>query len=384
MIPYGRQDITQEDIDAVTRVLRSEFLTQGPQVPAFENAVTEYCGAAHAVAVNSATSALHIAALALGLKPGGLLWTSPITFVASANCGLYCGADTDFVDIDPETFNISPAALEEKLREAKRKGRLPDVLVVVHMAGQSADMEPIAALAREYGVRIIEDASHAIGGRYHGAPVGNCRHSDITVFSLHPVKIITSAEGGLALTNDPALAGKMRLLRSHGVTRDARMLQHDDAPWYYEQHALGYNYRMTDVLAALGHSQLRRLDDYVKRRHEIAGRYDEALAGLPLVLPARRPEILSALHLYIVQIDEPRTGRMRRKVFEAMRAAGIGVQVHYIPVHLQPWYRKMGFAPGMFPAAERYYERAMSIPLFPALTEEMQDEVIKALREALR
>jgi len=384
MIPYGRQDITGDDIAAVADVLRSDFLTQGPQVPAFEQAVAERCQASHAVAVNSATSALHIACLALGLGRGDILWTSPITFVASANCGLYCGAQVDFVDIDPATFTIAPAALEEKLEAAEKQGRLPRVLVVVHMSGHSANMEAIAALARRYGVRIIEDAAHAIGASQHGHPVGSCRYSDITVFSLHPVKIITSAEGGMALTNDAELARRMVELRSHGITRDPARLRHDDAPWYYEQQALGFNYRMPDVLAALGHSQLARLDDYIATRHAIAGRYEELLADLPLILPRRDPFGRSALHLYIVQLDETRTQKSRRAVFLAMRAAGIGVQVHYIPVHLQPVYRQMGFSPGMFPAAERYYARAMSLPIFPRLRDEEQEQVAGALREALQ
>jgi len=384
MIPYGRQEVTEEDIAEVVRVLRSDFLTQGPEVPRFEQAVADYCGTAHAVAVNSATSALHLACLALGLGPGDILWTSPITFVASANCGLYCGASVDFVDVDPNTGNMSAAALEEKLARAKAENRLPKVLVVVHFAGLSAPMREIAALCRQHGVRIIEDAAHAIGGSYEGAPVGSCRYSDITVFSFHPVKIITSAEGGMALTNDAALAERMRLLRVHGITRDPARLEHDDAPWYYEQHDLGYNYRMPDVLAALGRSQLRRLDDYVARRHALARRYDELLAELPLMLPVyKTPAARSALHLYVVRVDEQKADKTRREVFEALRAADIGVQVHYIPVHLQPSYRRMGFAPGDFPAAEAFYARCMSLPLFPRLTEEQQQHVVASITQAL-
>ncbi len=384
MIPYGRQEVTEEDIAEVVRVLRSDFLTQGPEVPRFEQAVASYCGAAHAVAVNAATSALHIACRAIELGPGDILWTSPITFVASANCGAYCGASVDFVDIDPTTGNMSVAALEEKLARAQAQGRLPKVLVVVHYAGLSAPMREIAALCRPLGIRIIEDAAHAIGGSYEGAPVGNCRYSDIAVFSFHPVKIITSAEGGMALTNDTALAERMRLLRTHGITRDPVRLEHDDAPWYYEQQDLGYNYRMPDVLAALGRSQLRRLDDYVNRRHALARRYDELLAGLPLALPIyETPEARSALHLYVVQVDEEKVGKTRREVFEALRAAGIGVQVHYIPVHLQPFYRRAGFTTGAFPAAEAFYARCMSLPMFPRLTEEQQEDVVNALKKAL-
>ena len=383
-IPYARQEITEEDIAAVVRVLRSDFLTQGPEVPRFEQAVAEYCGAAHAVAVNSATSALHIACRALELGPGDILWTSPITFVASANCGLYCGASVDFVDVDPITGNMSVAALEKKLARAKAEGRLPKVLVVVHYAGLSAPMREIAALCRPLGIHIIEDAAHAIGGSYEGAPVGNCRYSDIAVFSFHPVKIVTSAEGGMALTNDAALAGRMRLLRTHGITREPGRLEHDDAPWYYEQHDLGWNYRMADVLAALGHSQLKRLDDYVNRRHALARRYDELLAELPLVLPTyETPEARSALHLYVVRVDEEKAGITRREVFESLRAAGIGVQVHYIPVHLQPYYRRTGFTPGDFPAAEDFYARTLSLPLFPGLAEEQQRRVVETLDETL-
>ncbi len=384
MIPYGQQEVTEKDVAEVVRVLRSHFLTQGPEVPRFEQAVAEYCGAAHAVAVNSATSALHLACRALGLGPGDTLWTSPITFVASANCGAYCGASVDFVDIDPATGNISLLALEGKLTRAQAEGRLPKVLVVVHYAGLSAPMREIAALCRPLGIRIIEDAAHAIGGTYENEPVGNCRYSDIVVFSFHPVKIITSAEGGMALTNNATLAERMRLLRSHGITREPQALKYDDAPWYYEQHDLGYNYRMPDVLAALGRSQLKRLDDYVARRHALAQRYDELLAGLPLMLPTyEAPDARSALHLYVVQIDEEKAGKTRREIFKAMRAAGIGVQVHYIPVHLQPFYRRLGFAPGDFPVAEAFYARCMSLPLFPDLGEDREDQVISALQGAL-
>ncbi len=384
-IPYGRQEVTEEDIAAVTRVLRSDFLTQGPEVPAFERVVAAHCGARHAVAVNSGTSALHLACLALGLGPGDVLWTSPITFVASANCGAYCGAVVDFVDIDPRTRNISPAALEEKLRKADRQGRLPKVLVVVHFAGRGAEMREIAELARAHGVRIIEDAAHALGGAYDGRPIGCGAWSDITTLSFHPVKIITSAEGGMALTNDDALAETMRLLRAHGITRDAARLEHDDAPWYYEQRALGMNYRMPDVLAALGRSQMGRLTTYVERRAALAKRYHALLAGLPLTLPPKDDaRHASAWHLYAVEVDEEAAGKTRREVFEAMRAANIGVQVHYIPVHLQPFYRQRGFGPGMFPAAEAYYARAMSLPLFPTLSEGDQDRVVATLREALR
>ncbi|NGX17176.1 UDP-4-amino-4,6-dideoxy-N-acetyl-beta-L-altrosamine transaminase [Wenzhouxiangella sp. XN24] len=384
MIPYGRQDITDADIDAVVAVLRSDWLTQGPMVPRFEAAVAGYTGAGHAVAVNSATSALHIACLALDLGPGDLLWTSPVTFVASANCALYCGADVDFVDIDPRSYNMSPVALEAKLQAAEQAGRLPKIVVPVHLCGQSCDMAAIRALADRYGFRIIEDASHAIGGRYRDAPVGDCRYSDITVFSFHPVKIITTAEGGMALSNDAELAARMEMLRSHGITRDAaRMSRPPDGPWYYEQQALGLNYRLTDLQAALGLSQVHRLDDYVARRHALAARYDALLAGLPVTRPWQHPDSYSGLHLYVIRIEGGGDGERRRSVFEGLRTRGIGVNVHYIPVHLQPYYRALGFAPGDFPNAEAYYAEAISLPMYPTLSESEQDQVVAALREAL-
>ncbi|NTV11698.1 MAG: UDP-4-amino-4,6-dideoxy-N-acetyl-beta-L-altrosamine transaminase, partial [Zoogloea sp.] len=373
MIPYGRQDVTPADIEAVSAVLRSDWLTQGPAVPAFEQAVAAYCGARHAVAVNSATSALHIACIALGLGPGDRLWTSPNTFVASANCALYCGAEVDFVDIDPRTYNMSVDALAAKLEEAAEDDLLPQVVVPVHFAGQSCDMEDIHALALKFGFRILDDASHAIGGRYQDQPVGNCRYSDITIFSFHPVKIITTGEGGMALTNDPELAARMARLRSHGITREADEMEGEaDGPWYYQQVELGFNYRMTDLQAALGLSQLARLDDYVARRHAIAQRYDALLANLPVKTPRRLPEAHSALHLYPIQVD----AACRRRVFEHLRAAGIAVNVHYIPVHTQPHYRRLGFRPGDFPQAERYYSQAISLPMFATLTETQQDEVV--------
>jgi len=384
MIPYGRQDISLADIEEVVGVLRSDFLTQGPQVPRFEKEVCKKVGADYALAVNSATSALHIACLALGLSDGDLLWTSPITFVASANCGLYCGADVDFVDIDPRNFNLCPTALEAKLREADAANRLPKVVVVVHMCGQSADMEKIAALGNRYGFRIIEDASHAIGGKYQGAYIGNCRFSDITVFSFHPVKIITTAEGGMAVTNDPTLAQKMELYRSHGITRDtSQMTREPDGPWYYQQVDLGYNYRMTDLQAALGVSQMQRLDAFVMRRHELAERYDRLLTALPLVIPWRANETYSAFHLYVVRLKRDKTTQSRREVFEALRGLGIGINVHYIPVHVQPHYSAMGFKSGDYPEAERYYEQAISLPLFAKMTNDQQDEVVRALQEVL-
>lgn len=380
MIPYGRQDIRQEDIDAVTAVLRSDFLTQGPQVPLFEAAVARAAGAAHAVAVNSATSALHIACLALGLGPGDRLWTSPITFVASANVGLLCGAEVDFVDIDPETFNLCPRALATKLARAKAEGRLPKVLIPVHMGGQSCDMAAIGALARDYGVKVIEDASHAIGASYLGRPVGDCRFSDITVFSFHPVKIVTTAEGGAATTQDADLARRMERLRSHGITRDpAQMEWASDGPWYYQQIDLGLNYRMTELQAALGLAQMQRLADYVDRRNALADRYDAELARMPLALPGRMEGARSSFHLYVIRVAADR----RRAVFDSLRTQGLGVNVHYIPVHTQPHYRRLGFRPGQFPASEAYYAGAISIPLYAGLTDAMQDQVIDALRRSL-
>lgn len=385
MIPYGRQDISEEDIEAVIATLRSDWLTQGPAVPAFEKKLADYCGVNHALAVNSATSALHIACLALDLQVGDLLWTTPITFVASANCGLYCGAEVDFVDIDPRTYNMSPQALEKKLLEAERKGRLPKIVVPVHLCGQPCEMEAIFALGQRFGFKIIEDASHAIGGKYKDEPIGNCRFSDITIFSFHPVKIITTAEGGMALTNDAKLAERMALLRSHGITRDATMMtKESDGPWYYQQIDLGFNYRMTELQAALGISQANRLDVFVSQRHRIARRYDEKLADFPVVIPWQHPDSYSGLHLYVIRLRPGEIKPGHREVFESLRAQGIGVNLHYIPVHTQPYYQKMGFKAGDFPEAERYYAEAISLPMFPNLQEKQQDEVLSALRKALQ
>ncbi|MCF7996561.1 MAG: UDP-4-amino-4,6-dideoxy-N-acetyl-beta-L-altrosamine transaminase [Chromatiaceae bacterium] len=381
MIPYGRQAITEADIAAVEAVLRSDFLTQGPAVPRFEQAVAAKVGAAYGVAVNSATSALHIACRALELAPGDWLWTSPNTFVASANCARYCGAQVDFVDIDPDTYNLSVDALSAKLEQADKTGQLPKILIPVHFAGQPCDMAAIGALAKRYGFKIIEDASHAIGARCDGEPVGNGRHSDITVFSFHPVKLITTGEGGLATTNNPELAERMSRLRSHGITRDpARMQVEPAGPWDYQQIELGYNYRITDIQAALGLSQLQRLDDYIARRHALAERYDQRLAELPVRTPYQNPKHRSALHLYPIQVAD---GATRANSFQALRAAGIGVNVHYIPVHTQPDYQRLGFAKGDYPVADAYYERTISLPLYPTLTESQQDEVCLQLNEAL-
>lgn len=384
MIPYGRQDITQADIDAVMGVLQSDFLTQGPMVPRFEQAVAEHVGARHAIAVNSATSALHIACLALGLGPDDWLWTTPVTFVASANCGLYCGAQVDFVDIDPRTYNLCPQALERKLIAAREAGRLPKVVVAVHLCGQPCDIAAIHALGQRYGFKIIEDASHAIGGKYKNEFIGNGRYSDVTVFSFHPVKIITTAEGGMALTNDADLANKMALLRSHGITRDPAQMTHvPDGSWYYQQIDLGFNYRMTELQAALGISQMARLDDYVARRHELAARYDALLADLPVTRPWQHPDSYSGLHLYVVRLQLDQIGKAHRTVFDALREQGIGVNLHYIPVHTQPYYQQMGFKTGDFPEAERYYAEAISLPMFQTMSEAQQDAVLAALKTAL-
>lgn len=383
-IPYGRQNISEADIQSVVDVLRSDFLTQGPAVPAFEQAVTAYCGAAYGVAVNSATSALHIACLALGLGQGDWLWTTPITFVASANCGLYCGAQVDFVDIDPRTYNLCPLALAAKLAEAEKTGRLPKVVVAVHLCGQPCDMAAIHALSQTYGFKIIEDASHAIGGKYKNKPIGNCRYSDITVFSFHPVKIITTAEGGMAVTNNAELANAMNLLRSHGITRDeAHMTHASDGPWYYQQIALGFNYRMTELQAALGISQMQRLDTFVAQRHALAKRYDELLSSLPLVTPWQHADSYSGLHLYVIRLDLDKTSKSHRQVFEGLREQNIGVNVHYIPVHTQPFYTQIGFAVGDFPQAEKYYAEGISLPMYQDLTHAQQDQVVAALHQEL-
>jgi UDP-4-amino-4,6-dideoxy-N-acetyl-beta-L-altrosamine transaminase len=384
MIPYGRQDISDDDIAAVVEVLRSDWLTQGPAIERFEDTVAAYCGVRHAVAVTNATAALHIACLAAGLKPGGLLWTVPNTFVASANCGLYCGARVDFVDIDPHTYNLSIDALEHKLARAERSGDLPDVLVPVHLAGQSCDMLRIGALAERYGFRVIEDASHAIGGRYRERPVGSCEFSDMTVFSFHPVKIVTTGEGGMVLTNSSELAERLRLLRSHGITRDPALMDCvPDGPWFYQQVALGFNYRMTDLQAALGASQMARLDSFVARRHLLADRYDRLLAGLPLGLPQHAPDAYSSLHLYVVRLQLTRARVSHGQLFDGLRSLGIGVNLHYIPVHTQPYYRALGFGAGDFPVAEQYYREAISLPMFYSLSDSEQDQVVGALRALL-
>lgn len=384
MIPYGRQDISEQDIQAVVDVLRSDWLTQGPAVEYFEREVARRCGAKYAVAVSNATAALHIACMAAGLQAGDVLWTSPNTFVASANCALYCGAKPDFVDIDPRTYNLSMDALEEKLAHAEVQGTLPKILIPVHFAGQSCDMARIGELSKRYGFAVIEDASHAIGGRYRDRPVGSCDFSDMTVFSLHPVKIITTGEGGMVLTNRRDLYEKLVRLRSHGITRDPALMEAPpDGPWDYEQIELGFNYRITDIQAALGASQLTRLDAFVARRQELAKRYNTLLKDLPLTIPACDAQAYSAFHLYVIRLQLNAIKKSHRQVFVELRACGIGVNVHYIPVHTQPYYRGFGFKQGDFPIAEQHYREAISLPLFYALTENEQDQVVRALREVL-
>jgi UDP-4-amino-4,6-dideoxy-N-acetyl-beta-L-altrosamine transaminase len=382
MIPYGRQNVSEDDIQAVVEVLRSDWLTQGPAVERFEQAVREICGAAHAVAVCNATAGLHLACRALGLGPGDTLWTSPNTFVASANCGLYCGASVDFVDIDPRTYNMSVAALSAKLEASARAGRLPKIVIPVHFGGQSCEMREIRALADRYGFAIIEDASHAIGGEYLGKPVGNCRYSDIAVFSFHPVKIVTTGEGGIVVTNDSGIGERIRRLRSHGITREPAVMEGgSEGDWYYQQVDLGHNYRLTDIQAALGTSQLRRLRVFVARRRALADRYDRLLARMHVTLPGRHPDAVSANHLYVIHV----TGgsEERRRVFMGLRQAGVGVNVHYIPVHLQPYFRRMGFRTGDYPNAESYYSGAISLPLYFDLSDDVQDCVVSALSDLL-
>ena len=385
MIPYGKQDINQSDIDSVINVLRSDFLTQGPQSPLFEKKVSEYCGSNYAVAVNSATSALHIACLALGLGEGDHLWTTPNTFVASANCGLYCGARVDFVDINPLTYNLSSEELERKLIQAKKDEKLPKVVVPVHFAGQSCEMKKIHELSKQYGFFIIEDASHAIGGKYLDKPIGGCQYSDITIFSFHPVKIITTAEGGLATTNNKKLSEKMQLFRSHGITRDqALMSKKADGAWYYQQIDLGFNYRMTELQAALGVSQMDRLDEFIVKRHTLQERYDQLLKELPITIPYQSSLSYSALHLYPIQIDLRKIKIDREQVFNSLRESGIGVNIHYVPVHTQPYYLEMGFKVGSFPVAESYYSQAISLSLFSQLSFDDQDKIISTLKMALK
>jgi len=385
LIPYGKQDINQTDIDSVISVLQSNFLTQGPQVPLFEKAVSNYCNADFGVAVNSATSALHIACLALGLKEGDWLWTSPNSFVASANCGIYCGASIDFVDIDPKTYNLCSEELERKLIQAKQDKKLPKIVIPVHFAGQSCNMRKIYSLSQEYGFKIIEDASHAIGGKYLERPIGGCQYSDITIFSFHPVKIITTAEGGFATTNSKKLSEKMRLFRSHGITRDkSLMTKVTDGDWYYQQVVLGFNYRMNELQAALGSSQIQRLDSFVSSRHKLKKKYDTLLNSLPIIRPFQDQDGFSSFHLYPIQIDLKVVNKSRKQVFDELKGMNIGVNIHYIPIHMQPYYSKLGFKVGDFPNSEAYYERSISIPLFHSMSAEQQNEVCRALKLALK
>lgn len=380
LIPYGKQNITRDDIDAVINVLKSDFLTQGPCVPEFERVASDYCNSKYGVAVNSATSALHLACLSLGLGKDDWLWTSPITFVASANCGLYCGAKIDFVDIDPLTYNMCPIALKNKLIKAKEIGKLPKIIIPVHLSGQPCDMKAIYSLSQEFGFKIIEDASHAIGGKYLKEPIGNCKYSDITIFSFHPVKIITTGEGGMALTNDPDIAHQMSFLRSHGIIRDPSfMSKSDEGEWYYEQISLGFNYRMTDIQAALGISQFKQIDNNIFRRHEIAERYNKSLAGLPLKLPFQSNDGYSAYHLYIIRLNNFKK-HTHKAFFKSLREKGLGVNLHYIPVFRHPYYQAMGFKPENFPESESYYSDAISIPIYAGLSNQDQDKVINIIK----
>jgi len=384
MIPYGRQSISQDDIDAVVAVLKSDFLTQGPCTPAFEQAIADYCHVRHVMAVNSATSALHIACLALGVGPGDYVWTTPITFVASANCALYCGAKVDFVDIDSHSYNMSVEKLREKLLIARTNGCLPKVIIPVHLSGNPCDMAGIHALSKEFGFKVIEDASHAIGGQYQNEPIGNCRYSDITVFSFHPVKIITTAEGGAACTNDAGLASKMALFRSHGITRDqAQMTGPSDGPWYYQQIELGFNYRMTELQSALGLSQMSRLDSFVSQRHKIAQAYDHLLEGLPLQRPWRDSSNYSGMHLYVVRLQRESLKKTHLDIFKELREHGVGVNLHYIPIVMQPYYKNLGFSIEAFPESQKYYSEAISLPIFSGLSEMDQSKVCEALTQTL-
>lgn len=383
-IPYGRQSISSTDIQAVDDVLRSDFLTQGPVVPRFETTISHRCGATFAVAVNSATSALHLACMALGIGPGDRVWTSPITFVATANCARYCGAAVEFVDIDPRTYNMCPSRLETKLEAARKTGSLPKVVIPVHLSGQSCDMAAIHELAKKYSFSIIEDASHAVGGTYKGEPVGNCRFSDITVFSFHPVKIITTGEGGMALTNDKHLADSMARLRTHGITRDVtEMHGAPSGPWYYEQLDLGYNYRLTDVAAALGISQFRRIDEFISRRHEIANRYNDMFADSSVTQPWQHPDSYSAFHLYIARIDFASCNTTQKNVFDDLHAKGIMANLHYIPVYRQPYYQQFGYSSTDYPESEKYYGEAISLPIYPDLSVDEQSFVTRTLLTAI-
>ena len=384
MIPYGRQDITSEDIEEVVKVLNSDFLTQGPVLPKFEKSISKYCGVSYAYAMNSATSALHIACMALEVGRGDIVWTAANTFAASSNCALYCNASIDFVDIDPVSYNISIPNLKSKLQLAETEGCLPKVLIPVHMTGQSCEMSEIFELSKKYGFKIIEDASHAIGGKYLNNPIGCCKYSDITVFSFHPVKIITTGEGGMAVTNNENLAQKISLLRTHGITRDINLMSKEDGPWYYEQIDLGYNYRMTEIQGALGLSQMNRLDEYIKRRHDIANFYNESLSELPLQIPKQFKDSFSSFHLYVIRLNLSMIESSHKDIFESLRKDNILVNLHYMPVYLHPYYKNnLGFKSGHCPEAEKYYSEAISIPMFPSLSNEDQLVVVNALKKYL-
>ena len=382
MIPYGRQDINNEDIESIVKVLKSNYLTQGPVVPNFEKLISKYCSSKYSVAVTSATAALHLSCLALGLKKDDYLWTSPISFVASANCARYCCAKVDFVDINPTTYNLDPDLLEKKLEEAEKINKLPKIVIPVHLCGHSADMEKIYKLSKKYNFKIIEDASHAIGGRYKDFQVGSCKYSDITVFSFHPVKIITTGEGGVATTNNLEIANKIRLLRSHGITRDEKtMVSKPHGAWYYQQLALGYNYRMTDIQAALGISQLSRISDFISKRSAISKTYYEQLKDLPLKTPIQKSYVKSTWHLYVIRIDNNLSKTKHKELFQKLRNQNILVNLHYIPIHLQPYYSELGFKKGDFPNAEEYYKEAISLPIFTTLTRDDQELVVNNIKK---
>ena len=384
-IPYGRQNISQADIDAVVSVLKSDFLTQGPKVPEFERSIKLATSVKYAYAMNSATSALHVACMALGVGKGDIVWTTPVTFVASANCALYCGAEIDFVDIDKYTYNMSISSLRTKLDKAKAEHQLPKVVIPVHLCGQPCEMQAIHELSKEFGFFVIEDASHAIGGQYQNQPIGNCQYSDMTVFSFHPVKIVTTAEGGVLTTNNSELATKVELLRSHGITRNANLMKnHPDGAWYYEQIALGYNYRMTELQAALGVSQMMNLSDITSKRHIIVEKYDELLKDLPVITPFNIQDSYSGLHLYVIRLDFSKVKKTRKEVFDILRSANIGVNVHYIPVHLQPYYQDLGFKKGDFPMAEEYYASAITLPLYPELSDIELEYIVSTLKDAIK
>ena len=383
MIFYGKQSIDENDIDAVVEVLKSDFLTQGPAIEKFEKCVAEYCGAKYAGAVTSATAALHISCLSAGLGKDDILWTSPITFTASANCGRYCGADVDFVDIDPSTYNMSIAELEKKLQAAEIK---PRVVVPVHLAGQSCEMDKIYKLSQKYGFKVIEDASHAIGADYKETKVGCCKYSDMTVFSFHPVKIVTTGEGGMVLTNDKDLYEKLVLYRSHGITRDPKLMTGTaDGPWYYQQIDLGFNYRMTDMQAALGYSQMQKVNEFVSKRRYLAKRYNELLKNINgIQLPDQNEDTKSSWHLYVVRVDFSKISKTKNQIFAEMKEKGICLNLHYIPVHTQPYYENLGFKGGDFPNSEKYSEDAFTLPLYYSLTDEQQDHIVKSLVEVLQ